>query len=103
MKPLGNPVSIMATSVMAHETVNIECIQRPYHDVFQVKRIICPESQCVEKLLFFEENGLGQHYRVIHKKDADLANASHTMRYLYGKETLRYIGILSERNSKVSN
>ena len=101
-KRLGNPASKMATSLMADTGVDNECYNRPFHEASTANKIICPESKCVEKLLFFEENGLGQHCRVIHKHDADFVKASSTMRYLYGQETLKYICILSENKSKVS-
>ena len=87
-----------------HRTTGVdnECYNRLFHKASKVNKIICPESKCVEKLLFFEENGLGQHCRVIHKHNADFVKASSMMRYLYGQETLRYICILSENKSKVS-
>ena len=78
---------------------------RPFHDAFQAKRVICPEQQCFEKLLFFEKNGLGQHYRVIHKKEATdvvMKLACQTMEQFYGEETLAYICFLSERKSAVT-
>lgn len=94
----------MACSVMADEAEICENIHRPFHDASQAHKILCPEAQCVEKLLFFEESGLGRHFRAIHKKEAtakDLAKSALTMKHLYGQETLRYISSLSERKSKV--
>ncbi len=47
---------------------------------------------------------MGQHYRIIHKKEATgiMKVAFQTMLQLYGEETLAYICFLSERKSVVS-
>ena len=58
-------------------------------------------------MLFFEKNaGLGQHYRVRHKKTATevvMKKASEIMRQSYGKETLEYICFLTKRKTMVSS
>ena len=71
-KRLGNPAARLATSLMADKGVDNDRMHRPFHEASKANKIICPESKCVEKLLLFEENGLGQHYRVLHKHNADL-------------------------------
>ena len=79
---------------------------RPIHSAFQGKKIICPENECSEKQLFFEKNGLGQHYRVIHKTEViedNIKKANQIMRAFYGKETLEFIRFLSKKKSKVSH
>ncbi len=103
-KRLANPASKMASLEMAGLSLADGSFHRPFHDAFQINRVICPEKECVEKL-FFEKNGLGQHYWVIHKKEATEAittMASQTMRQFYGQETLQYICFLSARKSKAS-
>ena len=99
-----NPVSKMAEFEVEVRKNNCN-FSRPFHDAFQAKRVICPEQECFEKRLFFEKNGLGQHYRVIHKKEATdvvMKLACQTMEQFYGEETLAYICFLSERKSAVS-
>ena len=52
---------------------------RPFHNAFQAKRLICPE---------LEKIGLGQHYWVIHKKEATdvvMKLACQTMEQFYGQ------------------
>ena len=44
---------------------------RPVHKAVRMEKIICLEQNCCENMIFFEESGLGQHYRTIHKKDAN--------------------------------
>ena len=50
-------------------------------------------------MIFFEESGLGQYYRTIHKNDANakvIAKARSKTREIYGGETLQFISIISE-------
>lgn len=80
-------------------------IIRPVHEAFRRKKIVCPEQNCYKEMLFFEENGLGQHLRSIHKKEGNakvLAKARLKTQELYGRETLQYISAISEWKSKVS-
>ena len=78
---------------------------RPVHEAFRRKTIACPEQNCCVEMLFFEENGLGQHFRSIHKKEANakvFARARLKTQEFYGQETLQYISYISEWKSKVS-
>ena len=77
---MGNPAFKIATSLIADKGVDNKCCYRLFHEASKANRIICPEWKCVEKLLFIEENALGQQCRVIHKHDADFVKASSTMR-----------------------
>lgn len=57
-------------------------------------------------MAFFEERGLGHHYRSIHKKDANakvLTMARLKTQEIYGRETVQFISTISEWKSKVSN
>ena len=76
---------------------------RPFHEAYQANKVACPESQCLERHLFFEKDGLAQHYRIAHKCEVDATNVSLTMKQLHGEETLAYIRFLSELNSKVGD
>ena len=72
---------------------------RPVHEAFKRKKIVSPEPSCLKQKLFFKENGLGHHFRTIHKKDANakvVSNATVKMQELYGQETAEYIAALSE-------
>jgi hypothetical protein len=97
----------MASSSIADESLEDANFSRPFHYAFLEKKVICPDSECFKKLLFFEKiAGLGQHYRVIHKKTATevvMKRASETMRQSYGQETLEYICFLAEKKSMVSH
>ena len=100
-KRLANPASKMAEQLMA----DFPDIIRPVHEAFRRKKIVCPEQNCYKEILFFEENGLGQHLRSIHKKEGNakvLAKARLKPQELYGRETLQYISATSEWKSKVS-
>ena len=70
-----------------------------------MKKIISPEQNCRQNVIFFEESGLGQHYRVIHEKYATaevVAKARTKTWEIYGRETLHFIFTISEWKSKVS-
>ena len=71
----------MAMSLMTGKEVDNDCMYRPFHKASKSNKIICPKSKCVKKLLILEKNGLRQHYRVIHKHNADLVKASSMMCY----------------------
>ena len=106
-KRLAIPASKMASPAIADVSLEDSTFGRPFHYAFLEKKVIYPESECFKKLLFFEKiAGLGQHYRVIHKKIATesvMKKPSETMRQSYGQETLEYICFLSERKSNVSS
>ena len=98
---LANPAFKMAANSMA------DCpeIQRPVHEAFIRKKIVFLEASCLKEKLFFEEKGLGHHFRTIHKKEANgkvVSKAVIKMQELYGQETLEFIAALSEWKSKVS-
>ena len=79
--------------------------QRPVNEACSKKKIVCPEASCQKENLFFEENGLGHHFRTIHRKEVNAKVVSKAVvktRELYGQETLEYIAALSEWKSKVS-
>jgi hypothetical protein len=52
-----------------------------------VHKVVCPVAECVQNVLFFEENGLPQHFRVAHKKNLKYHD-DQTMKRMYGEETL---------------
>ena len=82
---------------------NLENFHRPFHNASQTRKVICPETECVERLLFFENSGLMQHFRIIHKKEAnakDFSKSAEIMKNKYGQETLKFISLLSEKKSK---
>ena len=43
--------------------------KRPIHEAVCLGKILCPDDDCVAKRLFFLENGIGHHFRVIHKRE----------------------------------
>ena len=93
-------------SEMTDSTIDTNSFPRPIHSVFPAKEIICHENECSEKQLFFEKNGLGQHYRMIHKTEVtedNIKKANQTMRAFYGEETLEFIRFGSQKKSKVSH
>ena len=101
---LANPAFKMASAANMADEGDLTHFHRPFHDASQPRKVICPENECVEKLLFFENSGLNQHFRIIHKKEAvanDLSKSTQIMKNLYGQETLKYISLLSEMKSKV--
>ena len=63
----ANPELKMAAVLMA----DFEFFQRRVHEACKSKKIVCPESHCFNQRLFFEEKGLGQHFRTIYKKEAN--------------------------------
>lgn len=98
---LANPVFKMAAISMA----DFPKFQRPVNEACSKKKIVCPEASCQKENLFFEENGLGHHFRTIHRKEVNAKVVSKAVvktRELYGQETLEYIAALSEWKSKVS-
>ena len=98
---LANPAFKMAANSMADSPE----IQRPVHEAFIRKKIVCPEASCLQEKLFFEEKGLGHHFCTIHKKEANAKVVSKAViktRELYGQQTLEFITALSEWKSKVS-
>ena len=99
---LANPVFKMAAISMA----DFPKFQRPVNEACSKKKIVCPEASCQKENLFFEENGLGHHFRTIHRKEVNAKVVSNKAvvktRELYGQETLEYIAALSEWKSKVS-
>ena len=101
------PLRRRESSAIADESLEDANFSRPFHYAFLEKKVICPDSECFKKLLFFEKiAGLGQHYRVIHKKtvtEVVMKKASETMRQSYGQETLEYICFLAEKKSMVSS
>jgi hypothetical protein len=50
-----------------------------------VHKVVCPVAECVRNVLFFEENGLPQHFRVAHKKNSKNIM---TMKRMCGEEML---------------
>ena len=98
-KRLANPVSKMADALMA----DFPEFPRSVHEAVRMKKIICPEQNCCENMIFFEESGLGQHYRTIYKKDANakvITKARSKTQDIYGGETLQFISAISEWKSK---
>ena len=90
---------------ISKERIRAETFLRPFHEASLVNKVVCPVAECVGNALFFEENGLPQHFRVAHKKNImpqDFKNSALTMKRMYGEETLRYIQYQSEKESKVS-
>ena len=76
---------------------------RPVHDAFLVNKVVCPVAECLENVLFFEEPGLPQHFRIPHKKHVtleDTKNSALTMKRLHAEETLQYIQYHSDKKSR---
>ena len=67
---VANPAFKMASAANMADEGDLTNFHRPFHDASQTRKVICPENECVEKLLFFENSGLNQHFRIIHKKEA---------------------------------
>ena len=84
---LGNPVfkmsSVTIVDTISEERGREEIFVRPIHEAFLANKVVCPISECVENVLFFEEPGLPQHFRVAHKKHVtpeDMKNSALTMK-----------------------
>ena len=99
-KRLANPAFKMAAFFMA----DFPEFQRPVHEAFSGKKIVCPEASCLKQKLFFEENGLGHHFRAIHKKEENakvISNAAVKMRELYGQETWNTLLLFQNGNRRL--
>ena len=59
---LAIPGFKMAAPVIA----DFQGFKRPVHEAYRAKNILCPDENCYQKMLFFDQNGIGQHFRVIH-------------------------------------
>ena len=80
-------------------------MERPIHQALRSGKILCPKDTCVERMGFFEENGIDHHFRVKHngpftKSDSD--DSERISRSLYEKETNEYLqAIFRYRQQKV--
>ena len=55
-------------------------IHRPIHEAYMLQKILCPIESCVKDLHFFDENGIGHHFRMIHKCDFTKENHQESLR-----------------------
>ena len=55
-------------------------MHRPIHEAYMLQKILCPIESCVKGLHFFDENGIGHHFRVIHKCDFTKENHQESLR-----------------------
>ena len=80
-KRLAETVSSMAALCDFHEAVshanneyaNVDIdeevrslhatLERPFHEAFTNGKKLCPKDSCVEKMEFFEHNGIDHHFR----------------------------------------
>jgi hypothetical protein len=65
-------------------------LDRPVHQAFINGKLLCPKDICIEKMEFFEGNGIDHHFRVKH--NAPFTNSDHddslrVFRTLHEKET----------------
>ena len=96
-KRLVIPESKMAAIAMAELPDFFPNFPRPVHDASIAGKVVCPEAECLEKLLFFEKSWIGNLFRVVHKKEAkpqDFSKAVREMHNLHGKETLDFISAI---------
>ena len=55
-------------------------MHRPIHEAYMLHKILCPIESCVKDLHFFDENGIGHHFRMIHKCDFTKENHQESSR-----------------------
>ena len=102
----GERLAIPAFKMAAPVMSDFQGFKRPVHKAYRAKKILCPDENCYQKMLFFDQNGIGQHFRAIHKTEAHsnvLARAALKMQELHGQETSPYIAYISEYKSKASH
>ena len=47
----------------------LEEVERPVHTSISLGKIICPHTNCLDKKLFYFEQGIAHHYKVCHKQE----------------------------------
>jgi hypothetical protein len=62
------------------ESLLLADMHRPIHEACTLQKILCPIESCVKDIHFFDENGIGHHFRVIHKCDFTKENHQESLR-----------------------
>ena len=78
-------------------------MHRPIHEAYMLQKILCPIESCVKDLHFFDENGIGHHFRVIHKCDFTKENHQESLRIcqkLLEDETTRCFDLLFKQREQ---
>ena len=76
---------------------------RPIHEAYMLQKILCPIESCVKDLHFFDENGIGHHFRMIHKCDFTKENHQESLRIcqkLLEDETTRCFNFLFKQREQ---
>ena len=89
---------------MADDYVIFKNEFRPVHFAYLEQKIACPHPVCQEESVFFQKNGLQQHYRIRHAEARfvqKIEEAAHVrMKKLHGKETRNILEKLYEKRSR---
>jgi hypothetical protein len=62
------------------ESLLLADMHRPIHEACMLQKILCPIESCVKDIHFFDENGIGHHFRMIHKCDFTKENHQESLR-----------------------
>ena len=79
-------------------------MHRPIHEAYMIQKILCPVESGVKDLHCFDENGIGHHFRVIHKCDFTKENHQGSLRIcqkLLEDETMRCFDLLFKQREQM--
>ena len=78
-------------------------LERPFHEAFRNGKKLCPKDSCVEKMEFFEHNGIDHHFRTKHNApftNSDNDDSLRKFRTLYEKETKDFLEMIFKCREK---
>ena len=78
-------------------------MHRLIHEAYMLHKILCPIESCVKDLHFFDEHGIGHHFRAIHKCDFTKENHQESSRIcqrLLEDETKRCFDLLFKQREQ---
>ena len=55
-------------------------VERPVHTSISLGKVICPHTDCLDKKLFYFDQGIAHHYRVCHKQEWKLSLKNESMK-----------------------
>jgi hypothetical protein len=58
--------SVIMEDAVSKERIRAETFLKAFHEASLMHKVVCLVAECVGNVLFFEENGLLQHFRVAH-------------------------------------
>ena len=78
-------------------------MDRPVHQALKTGKILCPKDTCVEKMNFFEPNGIDHYFCVKHNEQFmknDMDDSARICHLLYEKETKEYLQVIFEHHKQ---